>query len=1002
MRLFFAIGLLFSWVFTAHAQDFNYSLRNYKAVDGLPQSQVDIMLEDPNGYLWIGTHGGGLARFDGREFKVYTTLDGLLSNIVTYLKLDSKQNLWIIHPRGITRFDGIHFTRFGQPGFPANAKRVRRAFEVGDSLFVLTAPGLLGKIYKDSVYYWAKPPAGPGRTVSYYHLTPNKEILLYLSDSSFWLRRRNPGTDLRFDHKQTFNRLNAMFNYRDQLWLRTDSGFFTLDVAHKTFHKAALPIDNTILFHDPMNDVFWTRSGTDLLKEKITPQGVARDTILKDIEIAQVFVDQEGNTWFATDGAGLYKYYIQDFERCSAENMRSVMAILKDRTGALWAGSMTRGLWKYKDGKLHSYADPKDDYRNMVDCLAEAPDGTIWAGTAYGLGKYNAKTDSFSWFTRDDGMSNSAVLNIQFDEKGGLWAGTRGGGLNYYDGKTFSAVSVKEGLITGIVMASHYSRYYRKLFVGNEFGVSAVENGRVTSLTLPGFENTSIFSIQPYQDSLLLVGTGGGGFAVFNPGTGFTKRISTHQGLSSDFIYFVAADAQGYIWVGTEKGINRVRLDRFFDVSESLHYDYDNGLTGVETNQNAFWFGPKEKYFGLIDGVYQFVNTPQKGRSNSFDLHLTEVDIQYGQYSARDYSDSLSGFYKIPVNPQLPPDKNHITFYFNRVDKRYPKSVKFRYTLENFEKTWSQSSSANAVTYSNLPPGDYVFRVMSTNNQGGWTDAQIVYPFTVKRPFYQTAAFIAGAFILLTGLILAALYWRVKQKVNKVMERERIRAREQEALRKEIARDFHDEMGNQLSRIINYISLLKLNGSVNENGNGQGHANGNGASHHHDLYTKVETSAKYLYSGTRDFIWAIDPVNDELSKLFIYIRDFGEKLFEEKSISFRAFNEVKEKVKLPYGFSREANLIFKEAMTNAFKYSNAKNVTLALARTTNGDYEMSISDDGVGFPTTDTKKSNGLQNIRERADRLGAVLRITSVPCQGTKVVLSFKLNKIHKYGFAF
>jgi signal transduction histidine kinase len=234
------------------------------------------------------------------------------------------------------------------------------------------------------------------------------------------------------------------------------------------------------------------------------------------------------------------------------------------------------------------------------------------------------------------------------------------------------------------------------------------------------------------------------------------------------------------------------------------------------------------------------------------------------------------------------------------------------------------------------------------------------------------------------------------------MERERIRAREQEALRKEIARDFHDEMGNQLSRIINYISLLKLNGSIHENGNGPGHANGNGASHHHDLYTKVETSAKYLYSGTRDFIWAIDPVNDELSKLFIYIRDFGEKLFEEKSISFRAFNEVKEKVKLPYGFSREANLIFKEAMTNAFKYSNAKNVTLALARTTNDDYEMSISDDGVGFLTTDTKKSNGLQNIRERADRLGAVLRITSVPCQGTKVVLSFKLNKIHKYGFAF
>jgi signal transduction histidine kinase len=341
-----------------------------------------------------------------------------------------------------------------------------------------------------------------------------------------------------------------------------------------------------------------------------------------------------------------------------------------------------------------------------------------------------------------------------------------------------------------------------------------------------------------------------------------------------------------------------------------------------------------------------------------------------------------------------PPDKNHITFYFNRVDKRYPKSVKFRYKLENFETTWSQPSSNNAVTYSNLPPGDYVFRVMSTNNQGGWTDAQIVYPFTVKTPFYQTAAFIAGAFIVLAGLILMALYVRVKQKVNKVVELERIRAREQEMLRKEIARDFHDDMGNQLTRIINYVSLLKLNGSA--------HVNGNGTSNHDDLYTKVETSAKYLYSGTRDFIWAIDPVNDELSKLFIYIRDFGEKLFEEKSISFRAFNEVKEKVKLPYGFSREANLIFKEAMTNAFKYSNAKNVSLTLVRTATDDYEITFSDDGIGFSTADIGKSNGLQNIRERADRVGAVLRITSVTQEGTKVALSFKPTKTHKYGLAF
>jgi signal transduction histidine kinase len=258
-----------------------------------------------------------------------------------------------------------------------------------------------------------------------------------------------------------------------------------------------------------------------------------------------------------------------------------------------------------------------------------------------------------------------------------------------------------------------------------------------------------------------------------------------------------------------------------------------------------------------------------------------------------------------------------------------------------------------------------------------------------------------GLFILVAGLVTFILYLRVKQRVNKMLMLERIRVKEQENLRKEIARDFHDEMGNQLTRIINYVSLLKLNADANLNGNvnGNGHANGHGS---HDLYTKVEDSAKYLYSGTRDFIWSIDPVNDELSKLFIHIRDFGEKLFEEKNIQFRAFNEVREKIKLPYGFSREANLIFKEAMTNAFKYSEAKNVSLQLKRSEdNLGFEMSLEDDGIGFSTDDISKSNGLKNLRERADRIHGVLRITSVKQSGTKITLSFKLSKTLKYGLA-
>src|SRR5690606_25275882 len=283
------------------------------------------------------------------------------------------------------------------------------------------------------------------------------------------------------------------------------------------------------------------------------------------------------------------------------------------------------------------------------------------------------------------------------------------------------------------------------------------------------------------------------------------------------------------------------------------------------------------KLFGLIDGLYKF-NNLERESFRSFDLHLTGIELFYGAYPVRRYADSVFGFFQLPWQLALPPDVNHITFRYNRVDKRYPKSVKFRYFLENFDKTWSLPSSNTEVTYSNLPPGDYVFQVVATDNYGSWSPRSISYPFTIKTPFYRTASFLVGLIILFAGGVTLVMYLRVKSRVNKLMITERIRQREQETLRKEIARDFHDEMGSQLTRIINYISLLKLNGAGQKNGN-------------QDLYAKVEDSAKYLYTGTRDFIWSIDPGNDELSKLFLHVRDFGEKLFEEKNISFRAFNE---------------------------------------------------------------------------------------------------------------
>lgn len=945
-----------------------YSLRQYTAVDGLPQSQVNMMVEDKEGYLWIATNGGGLARFDGNEFKVYTTRDGLSSNIVQYLKLDSRQNLWIINPIGITRYNGVNFKKF-IPNGPHSKLSIRRVFEVSDTVFFVNSQRALGKIHNDSIYYWNKP-VKDERLILYTHLMPGKEICLYLNDSSFMIK--SPLGEYTLNHSRDFDFALSIFNYGKEVWINTEKGYFSIDTNRKKFVKRVMDIDNTVIQYDSINDVYWTRYENSLLMEKKTKNKHRIDTILKDVNINQILPDSEGNTWLGTSGSGLFKYYAKDFDKFGDDLFGSVLALEKDKDGDLWIGTLNRGVWRLTDGGLKYYdVGPASE----INVIRSADDGEIWVGSYNGLGRYDARRDRFEWYTREDGIASAYINNLDVDENGNVWYGTRANGIGYYNGREFKNLILDEGAEKRNVTALKCFPKFKSVFVGSESGLSVIQNDSVVrNIPLPEFTSTIINSINPYKDSLLMLGSGGSGILLIDPVSYKRKTITTLDGLPSDFIYFVASDNDDYIWVGTEQGITKLKLNDELEVEQNLHYGYDNGLAGVETNRNAF-FLDDEKYFGLIDGAYQYNDLPREGWS-SFPLHLRDLEIFYGQYASRDYADSLSGFFRLPYNPQFPADRNHITFHFNQVDKRYPSSVRFKYYLENFDKTWSQPSSVGNATYSNLPPGSYVFNIVATNNQGSWDKVPLTYSFVVKAPYYQTTLFQILVILFLVGIIVLIFYLRVRKKVNKMMEVERIRQQEQESLRKEIARDFHDEMGNQLTRIINYVSLMKLN------------KNGNAVA----LYDKVEESAKYLYTGARDFIWSIDPGNDELSKLFLHIRDFGEKLFEEKGMMYRALNSVNEAVKIPYGFSREANLIFKEAMTNTFNHSGARNVTFTLKMEEDA-YVMKLIDDGKGFDKSKLEKMSGLKNMRTRAERIGGILYIQSYAGAGAEIRLLLPIH---------
>ncbi len=952
----------------------HHALRQYTAVDGLPQSQVNALVEDQFGYLWIGTSGGGLARFDGREFKVYTTFDGLLSNIVTSIFIDSREIIWIVHPQGITRFDGLTFKKYPSAVSADGHKRIRRMVEYRDTIFMVSNPGLIGRIYKDSVYVWARN-IFPGKTIFFTHVSARNVPCFYLNDSSFVTP--TAGGYRKISHARVFNRAFNMYNHGTEVWLETDKGAFALDLDKGTFSGRTKMIDRYIIAYDSSEATYWTRDERTLFRERIIGNRIETDTLLKAVPIIQVLRDREGNVWFGSAGNGLFRYFAKDFNKVPGR-MRRVMAIEKDASDNLWLGGGE--LLRVQQGKTKSYPLPNGN-DDGVRTIRTSPSGEVWVGSFSGLGRYSSTTDRFTWFNREHGLSSAYVTALEFDDQAQVWIGTTGGGLNRYDGKSFKPFPSSG---TNNIASLRYLPSLKSLFIGTEFGLYAVKGDKLANIPLPQFENTTILSMAAYRDTLLLAGSGGAGVAIIDPRRVSRTFIGPREGLPSGFIFFVTVDETDRIWIGTEKGITRLKLNDKLEIIETRDFGFNNGLTGIETNQNAYYLSSMEKYFGLIDGLYEF-NGWNSRSLTSYPVHLTAVEILFGQTPIHPYG-KPAGFFNVPASLTLPSDKNHVTFHFNRVDKRYPNSVRYRYFLESFDKTWSQPSAMGVVTYSNLPTGKYVFQVMATNQSGGWDQPSIAYAFSIEAPFYQTGAFYTVMSGLLLGSLVLFVLVRMRGNVSRAIQREHIRQQEQESLRKEIARDFHDEMGNQLTRIINYVSLMRLNGQ------GQGP----------DLYRKVEESAKYLYNGTRDFIWAIDPVNDDLSKLFLHIRDFGEKLFEEKGVHFRAFNETSEKVKLPYGFSREANLIFKEAMTNAFKHSGAANVSFQL-REAKGGYQMVLEDDGIGVDAEQVRSSNGIRNIRSRAEKIQASLVVGRLPeGPGTRVELYFTITKKKIYDTAF
>ncbi|MBA3564010.1 MAG: diguanylate cyclase, partial [Gammaproteobacteria bacterium] len=435
--------------------------------------------------------------------------------------------------------------------------------------------------------------------------------------------------------------------------------------------------------------------------------------------------DPDGGLWIATDAGLAYMHAVTGDITAwrihpGAQDPKSnaTYAVYRDRASRLWVGAET-GLYLFHEEtgefepiSLLTDADADvDKYAGTVHFIVQDNAGALWLGTFNGLVKYDPHTGMAQIFTDTDVLSSDWVM-AAVPSAQGLWVGTEGG-LDLLDAAT------------GELLSS-----YRN----DPVDPSSLSHNAIQTLTLS-------------KAGELWVGTTAG-LNRFDGDGGFT-RVTTADGLPSNYIYAVIEDRQSNIWVSSNRGLSRLEPA----TGEVDSFSVSDGLQSNEFNSGAVHEGASGRlYFGGINGFNRFEPADIGADPRPPRVAITTVDIMGGALGA-----SLTR--RGPVELALSYDENLFTLEFAVFDFKSPLNNRFLYKLDGFDAEWRDAAERNHATYTNLDPGQYVFRVRGANSQGVWSDNEAMLPIEIAPPF--TRSLTAYTIYLAVVLCLAGVLMRL-------------------------------------------------------------------------------------------------------------------------------------------------------------------------------------------------------------------------------------------------
>jgi signal transduction histidine kinase/ligand-binding sensor domain-containing protein len=982
--------------------------------------------------LWIATDVG-LDRYDSYQFrKYYYTKDkpgSISGGMITDIFEDSRRNLWIGTTRGLNLYDRTkdNFKVFHhkQVGRLQDSDFINSIAEDNEgNLWTVTGGNCLNR--------WIPETGGfesfPFDSMTFTGYPVPTQVMDFDSSGNIWITG-SANILFRFDLRSRRDNLginafkNIYIDPDEKIWIGTNgNGLFSFDPATGVFVHFNARGDGTgtnnrfILDVFPENDrylLFATDHGGinrfDRVSRKFEyltynssfPQG------LNNPGVSCLYKDKEGILWAGTTGGGVnynnpkkerFMLFRHNNNNSASLVYDLVSTFFEDHEGKIWIGTDGGGLSIFNPQKesfrhfVHETSNPAGLSGNAISSIREDKDRDIWiASWDGGVDRYDRRTGKFEHYTFGHGTDIPAV-GLQIDKDGRIWVAFLNREVIQYD------------KIRGVI-ARYNSDTAHDLPFGDVISIVGSDNGDIWMTSQNGlihrifqtgefkllkFPDNSIMAFFNDSEGNIWVGSSSSGIYYCRPDGTLLRHFTSADGLPDNFIRGITSDSQKNIWISTNNGLSR------FDAKKRTfrNYSVEDGLQGTQFHyQSVLRTRDGKIYFGGSNGFNSFYPDSLEENKVVPKIYLTDFQIFnkpviYTEGGQFDTLISEASAIRLTWKQSV------FSFAFSAINYTTPEKNHYAYIMEGFDKEWNHAdASRRYVTYTNLDPGSYVFRVIASNNDQHWNKQGISLRITILPPWWKALWVRTLAIIILVSVLLAGYLFRIRQ-LKKLQQRlkEQVDLKTTElsekntVLRSNLAeRDkffsiiAHD-LRNPLSSIVGFSGLL-IKQTDKEHQASQ-----------YKFAMLIQSAAERMYNllnnllewaGTQQGLTAFQPVRFNLSEILEEEMDVLHGPAEEKNI--RILTTLSDKLELE-GDRNMMKTILRNLVNNAIKYTYRGGFIEIGAFRTDSHVEIYVRDNGMGmdksvlnsiFTLEGNQSMTGTEN--EKGTGLGLILCKTFV-----------------------